>query len=75
MIVEEAEEHYVEAVATSFLFGFESDVVVRVIEEEEGTLVDMRSTSRWGAHDLDSNVTRIIALMNDLDLSLQGLRR
>jgi hypothetical protein len=74
-ILEEAEERYVEAVATSMLFGFESDLVVRLIEEEEGTLVDMRSTSRWGAHDLGSNATRIIDFMNDLDLSLQGLRR
>ena len=74
-IVAEAEERYVEAVATSLLFGFESDLVVRLIEEEDGTLVDMRSTSRWGAHDLGSNAQRVIDFMNDLDLSLQGLRR
>ncbi|MEP0943645.1 MAG: DUF1499 domain-containing protein [Rhizobiaceae bacterium] len=74
-ILAESEERYVEAVATSLLFGFESDLVVRLIEEEEGTLVDMRSTSRWGAHDLGSNSKRIIQFMNDLDLSLQGLRR
>ena len=64
-----------EAVAHSFLFGFESDIVLRIIEEEDGTLVDMRSTSRFGAHDLGSNASRIIAFMSDLDASLQGLRR
>ncbi|NKB50996.1 MAG: DUF1499 domain-containing protein [Rhizobiaceae bacterium] len=73
--VEEQEERYVEAVATSLLFGFESDVVLRLVEEEEGTLVDMRSTSRWGAHDLGSNAARIISFMSELDDALQGLRR
>ena len=72
---EEQEERYVEAVAKSFLFGFESDIVLRLVEEEEGTLVDMRSSSRWGAHDLGSNASRIISFMSDLDSSLQGLRR
>lgn len=73
--VEEQDERYVEAVATSFLFGFESDVVFRLVEEEEGTLVDMRSSSRWGAHDMGSNAARIISFLSDLDDSLQGLRR
>jgi len=70
---EDQEERYVEAVASTFIFGFESDIVVRLIEEEDGTLVDMRSTSRWGPHDLGSNSARIIAFMTDLDASLQGL--
>ena len=68
-------ERYVEAVATSFLFGFESDVVIRLIEEEDGTLVDMRATSRWGAHDLGSNASRVNAFLTDLDAALQGLSR
>ncbi len=70
---ETSNERYVEAVATSFLFAFESDVVIRIIEEEEGTLVDMRSSSRWGPHDLGSNAQRILSFMADLDLALQGL--
>lgn len=70
---EEVVERYIEAVATSFIFGFESDVVIRISEEEEGTLVDMRSNSRWGPHDLGSNAARIIAFMEDLDTALQGL--
>jgi len=69
------EERHVEAVAKSFLFGFESDVVVRMIEAEEGTLVDMRATSRWAAHDMGSNAEIIISFLNDLDVALQGLSR
>lgn len=67
------EERYVEAVATTFLFAFESDIVVRMIEEEDGTLVDMRSTSRHGPHDLGSNAKRVVAFLSELDAALQGL--
>ena len=35
-------------------------------------LVDMRSNSRWGPHDLGSNADRILSFMKDLDLALQG---
>lgn len=73
--VEEQDERYVEAVARSFLLGFESDVVIRLVEEEEGTLVDMRSTSRWGFHDLGSNSRRVVSFLTDLDAELQGLSR
>ncbi len=66
-------ERYLEAVATSFLFGFPSDVVFRLIEEEDGTLVDMRSSSRWGPHDLGANAALIEEFMGALDLALQGL--
>jgi len=69
----ELDERYIEAVAQSFLLGFKSDVAVRIIEEEDGTLVDVRSNSRWGPHDLGSNAKRITSFMADLDLALQGL--
>jgi len=69
----EQQERYVEAVAASLLFGFESDIVIRIIEEEEGTLVDMRSSSRWGPHDLGANASIIIDFMAELDTALQGL--
>lgn len=69
----EQEERYIEAVARSLVFGFKSDVVVRLVEEEEGTLVDMRSLSRFGPHDLGSNAARVVSFMEDLDAALQGL--
>ena len=69
----ENEERYVEAVATSLIFGFPSDIVIRLIEEEEGTLVDMRSSSRYGPHDLGANAKIVTEFMDDLDLALQGL--
>ncbi len=72
---EEQDERYIEAVATTFIFGFESDVVIRLVEEEEGTLVDMRSVSRFGSHDIGSNAARIISFMKELDETLQGLNQ
>ena len=69
----EQEIRTVEAVAISFLFEFESDVIIRMVEEEDGTLVDMRSVSRWRPHDLGSNAEQIITFLADLDLTLQGL--
>ncbi|MEN0040316.1 MAG: DUF1499 domain-containing protein [Pseudomonadota bacterium] len=67
------DERYIEAIATSLIFGFESDVIIRLIEEESGTLVDMRSNSRFGPHDLGANAAQIEAFLADLDASLQGL--
>ncbi len=64
---------YIEAVARSFVFGFESDVIVRIVEEDQLTLVDMRSSSRWGPHDFGSNAARISAFISDLDKSLAGI--
>ncbi len=49
----------VEAVATSLLFGFKDDVVVRVAAAPDGTHVDMRSKSRVGRNDFGINAKRI----------------
>jgi uncharacterized protein (DUF1499 family) len=50
----------VEAVDTTFWFGFEDDVVVRVRPAPEGgSQVDVRSVSRVGVSDLGANARRI----------------
>ena len=49
----------IEAVATSPLFGFKDDVVVRVVTAADGTRVDMRSKSRVGRNDFGINTKRI----------------
>ncbi len=64
---------YIEAVATTMIMRFTDDVVVRIIEEEGGALVDMRSSSRWGVHDLGGNARRIAQFMRDLDAALIGV--
>lgn len=64
---------YVEAVARSLIMGFADDIVVRIVEEEQGSLVDMRSSSRWGVHDLGANAARVSQFLGDLDKSLVGI--
>jgi hypothetical protein len=60
-----------EAQASTLIFGFLDDVVVRLRETPDGTEVDMRSASRIGAHDLGENARRIRKFFADLDAKLQ----
>jgi uncharacterized protein (DUF1499 family) len=48
-----------EAVATSFWFGFKDDLVVRIRPEVGGSVLDLRSVSRVGQSDLGANARRI----------------
>jgi uncharacterized protein (DUF1499 family) len=48
-----------EAVATSFWFGFKDDLVVRVRARGAGSVVDLHSVSRVGQSDLGINAKRI----------------
>lgn len=57
----------VEATDTTFWFGFKDDVVVRVREMGDGSLVDVRSVSRVGLSDLGKNADRIMDLLGRLD--------
>jgi len=49
----------IEAVATSFWFGFKDDMVVRIRASGAGSVVDLRSVSRVGVSDLGVNAKRI----------------
>jgi len=60
-----------EGSAQTPLFGFEDDVVVRLVRFPDGTRVDMRSASRRGEHDLGQNARRIRAFFKALDTRLQ----
>jgi uncharacterized protein (DUF1499 family) len=55
-----------EATATSMLFGFKDDIVVRVTAAENASVVDVRSKSRVGRHDFGVNATRIRAFLRDI---------
>ena len=71
--VVEGDERYIEALATSAVFGFETDVVIRLVEEDERTVVDMRAAARHGRHDLGSGAAVISDFLRELDEALQGL--
>ena len=57
----------IEAVARTPILGFREDVVVRVRNSPEGALIDVRSASRYGRHDLGSNAARVRSLLDDID--------
>lgn len=61
-------EGRVEATATTALFRFKDDVVLRVrpSEDGKGSVVDMRSVSRVGVSDLGMNAKRVRAFLADL---------
>lgn len=54
----------VEAVDTTFWFGFKDDLVVRIRAAAEGSRVDVRSVSRVGMSDLGKNAQRIGEFLN-----------
>ncbi len=67
------ETAHLEAVATTLIFGFRQDVVIRIVPDGDGALVDMRSAARNAAHDLGADADRIRSFFKDLDAALQGV--
>lgn len=63
----------IEATATTPIFWFMDDVVIRVRSIEGQTRVDMRSSSRIGNHDFGKNACRVEYFMEDLSQSLNEL--
>jgi uncharacterized protein (DUF1499 family) len=56
----------IEATATSRIFHFVDDVVIRVRPDGAGSRVDLRSRSRVGQSDLGANAERIRAFCAEL---------
>lgn len=52
-------EGQIEATATTFWYGFKDDVVIRLDEDNEVVVLDVRSKSRVGLGDLGVNARRI----------------
>ncbi|MGE0408774.1 MAG: DUF1499 domain-containing protein [Amphiplicatus sp.] len=61
----------IEAVATSFWYGFKDDFIVRLTPAPTGGVrVDLRSKSRVGGSDLGANAARVRAFMKKLDAAI-----
>ena len=52
-------DNYIEAVATTYWFGFNDDIVIRIEATSTGSVIDLRSASRVGQGDLGANAERI----------------
>jgi uncharacterized protein (DUF1499 family) len=57
----------IEATATTWLFGFKDDVVIRVAPAGAGSRVDVRSLSRVGGSDFGMNAKRVRAFVGRLE--------
>jgi len=49
----------IEAIDTTFWFGFSDDIVIRIVAAGDRTLLDIRSVSRVGKSDVGTNARRI----------------
>lgn len=56
----------IEATATTRMFGFKDDIVLRVRAADKGSELDMRSMSRIGQSDVGANAARIRGFMEQL---------
>jgi hypothetical protein len=63
----------IQGVHRTLIFGFRQDVVIRLREEAETTLVDVRVESRYGTHDLGSGAALISKYLRALDAELLGI--
>jgi uncharacterized protein (DUF1499 family) len=57
----------IEAVARTPIMGFRDDVAVRIRPDSDGALIDVRSASRYGRHDIGANASRIRGLLEEID--------
>jgi hypothetical protein len=60
------------AVAKGFVLGLPSDVAIRVADDGDSVIVDMRSASRYGRYDLGDNAARITDFLGELDQEVAG---
>jgi hypothetical protein len=65
VVTSESGAGVIEAIATSFWFGFRDDIAIRIRPAAggSGSDIDMRSTSRVGVSDLGANAARIKAFL------------
>lgn len=63
----DADKGIIEATDTTAWFGFKDDVVVRIIDNDDERLVDIRSKSRVGGSDLGENAARINEFIEELN--------
>jgi uncharacterized protein (DUF1499 family) len=61
----------IEATDRTLVMGFTDDVVVQVKGDDAHALVDVRSVSRYGLHDLGANAARIGKLFAEITTALE----
>jgi uncharacterized protein (DUF1499 family) len=70
VVLADPEAGTIEATEESFWFGFKDDVMIRVLSDEMGARIDVRSTSRVGLSDLGANAKRVRDLLDEIETRL-----
>lgn len=60
-------EATIETTARTLLMGFRDDIAIRITAVSGGSRIDLRSASRFGAHDFGANAARLRSLLEDID--------
>jgi uncharacterized protein (DUF1499 family) len=66
---------YIEAVDRTLIFGFTDDVAIRITGSPKNAKIDIRSSSRFGQHDLGRNAKRIRRFMVEVKARLAEIDR
>lgn len=74
IVAADPEAGRIEATDTTFWFGFEDDVVIRITPHNGGARVDVRSLSRVGLSDVGTNAARVVGYLDALRLRVKQLR-
>jgi uncharacterized protein (DUF1499 family) len=61
----------IEATDRTLIMGFTDDVVIQVKGDDAHAVIDVRSVSRYGLHDLGANAARIRALFAEVTTALE----
>lgn len=56
----------IEATDTTFWFGFQDDIIIRIARDEAGSRIDLRSVSRVGRTDVGTNAKRIRVFLKQM---------
>lgn len=65
----------IEAIAPTPVFSYRDDVAIRLTESGEFVRIDMRSASRFGAHDLGTNARRIVNFLQRIEKAVKERAR
>ncbi|MBC54848.1 MAG: hypothetical protein CMQ34_13555 [Gammaproteobacteria bacterium] len=66
LVAQDPDTGRIEATDTTFWFRFKDDVVIRIGQTPDSTVVDARSTSRVGLSDVGKNAERLRAFFNEI---------
>jgi uncharacterized protein (DUF1499 family) len=66
---------HIEAMDRTLFFGFADDISIRVTGSAKAAKVDVRSSSRFGQHDLGRNAERIRRYLSEVKFRLAELDR